>query len=89
MEEAVERGLPAQDFIPDALEEKIVAAADNLAFGENLQTIEQHKKNMLRQGVIEGAERCVTLHRELSQMCGMDLDVILSEKRMVENKSQP
>ena len=88
-EEAVEKGLPAQDFIPDALEEKIVAAADNLAFGENLQTIEQHKKNMLRQGVIEGAERCVTLHRELSQMCGLDLDVILSEKRMVENKSQP
>jgi uncharacterized protein (TIGR00295 family) len=80
-EEAVEKGLPALDFIPDSLEEKIVAAADNLAFGENLQTIEQHKQNMLRQGVIAGAERCVALHRELSQMCGIDLDELLSEQK--------
>ncbi|MBN2418032.1 MAG: HD domain-containing protein [Deltaproteobacteria bacterium] len=77
-EEAAQSGLPAEDFIPVTLEEKIVAAADNLAFGDNLQTIRQHEQNMIRQGVIEGAERCVALHRELSQMCGIDLDELLT-----------
>jgi uncharacterized protein (TIGR00295 family) len=77
-EEAVEMGLPARDFIPRSLEEKIVAAADNLAFGDKLQTIKEHERNMLRHGIIEGAERCVTLHHELSVLCGIDLDELLS-----------
>ncbi|MGD9159067.1 MAG: HDIG domain-containing protein [Desulfobacteraceae bacterium] len=79
-EEAVEKGLPPEDFFPRSLEEKIVAAADNLAFGDDLQTIRQHEQNMLRQGIIEGAKRCVALHQELSQMCGVDLDDLLKEK---------
>ena len=79
-EEAVKIGLPARDFIPLSLEEKIVAAADNLAFGDRLQTIYQHERNMLRHGVIEGAKRCVALHRELSKMCGIDLDELLADK---------
>lgn len=79
-EEAIQNGLPARDFIPHSLEEKIVAAADNLAFGDDLQTIKQHEQNMLRQGVIEGAKRCVALHKELSAMCGTDLDKLLTEK---------
>lgn len=77
-EEAIERGLPARDFIPRSLEEKIVAAADNLVFGDHLQTIKELERNMLRQGVIEGAERCVNLHHELSGLCGIDLDELLS-----------
>jgi uncharacterized protein (TIGR00295 family) len=79
-EEAVKIGLPARDFIPLSLEEKIVAAADNLAFGERLQTIQQHERNMLSHGIIEGAKRCVDLHRELSKMCGIDLDELLADK---------
>ena len=79
-EEAIEKGLPPQDFIPISLEEKIVAAADNLAFGDELQTIWQHEQNMIRHGVIEGAKRCVTLHKELSTMCGIDLDKLITEK---------
>ena len=87
-EEAIENGLPPQDFIPVSLEEKIVAAADNLAFGDELQTIWQHEQNLLRHGVIEGAKRCVTLHQELSGLCGIDLDVILSEQITVRNNSR-
>lgn len=79
-EEALEKGLPARNFIPHSLEEKIVAAADNLAFGDDLQTIKEHEQNMLRHGVIEGAERCVALHKELSAMCGIDLDKLLTQK---------
>ena len=77
-EEAMQNNLPPQDFIPVSLEEKIVAAADNLAFGDELQTIRQHEQNMLRHGVIEGAKRCITLHHELSGLCGIDLDDLLS-----------
>ena len=79
-EEATEKGLPERDFIPDLLEEKIVAAADNLAFGDRLQPIRQHEQNMLRQGVIGGAKRCVALHKELSEMCGIDLDELLADR---------
>ena len=78
--ETLEMGLPHEDFIPLTLEEKIVAAADNLAFGDSLQTIQQHEQNMLRQGVVEGAKRCIDLHKELSLMCGIDLDKLLSDK---------
>lgn len=79
-EEAMEKDLPALDFIPIALEEKIVAAADNLVFGDKLQTIRKHEQNMHRQGIIEGAERCVALHQELSKMCRVDLDELLADK---------
>ena len=49
--EARERGLPPQDYIPHTIEEKIVAGADNLAFGDELQTISQAEQNMHRQGL--------------------------------------
>lgn len=78
--EAIKMGLPAQDYIPIAIEEKIVAAADNLALGNRLQTIQQLEHNMRRKGIIEGAERCIALHRELSKMCGIDLDELLTGK---------
>ncbi len=78
--EAIEMGLPAQDYIPITIEEKIVAAADNLAFGDSLQTIKQLEQNMRRKGINEGAERCIALHRELSKMCGIDMDELLAGK---------
>jgi uncharacterized protein (TIGR00295 family) len=78
-EEALKNGLPGEDYFPVTLEEKIVAAADNLAAGERLQTIRQHEENLLKKCIAEGAKRCVDLHRELSRMCGMDLDKLLAE----------
>jgi uncharacterized protein (TIGR00295 family) len=76
-EEAIKNNLPEEDFIPITLEEKIVAAADNLASGDRLQTIGQHEENLLKRGINDGARRCVALHRELSEMCGIDLDELL------------
>ncbi len=75
--EAEEMGLPPEDYIPETIEQKVVAAADNLAMGHNLQTIKQHVDNMKKKGVIEGAERCLKLHQELSGMCGIDIDELL------------
>ncbi len=40
-EEAVKLGLPAEDFIPENLEEKIVSYADNLAAGDKIRTFEE------------------------------------------------
>lgn len=71
---AVELGLPAKDYMPQTLEEKIVAHADNL--------VEQHKRvkvaravEILKdQGLDEPAERVLKLHRELSEIAGIDID---------------
>lgn len=80
-EEAVNNGLPGEDYIPITLEEKIVAAADNLAAGDRLQTIGQHEANLLKKGILEGAKRCVALHREISEMCGIDLNDLLADNK--------
>ncbi len=71
---AVELGLPAKDYMPQAIEEQIVAHADNL--------VEQHKRvkvtravEILKgQGLDEPAERVSKLHRELSTIAGIDID---------------
>ncbi|MFO7872803.1 MAG: NAD(P)H-hydrate epimerase [Candidatus Undinarchaeales archaeon] len=42
--EAVKLGLPAEDFIPETLEEKIVSYADNLAAGDKIRTFEETLK---------------------------------------------
>jgi uncharacterized protein (TIGR00295 family) len=73
-EDAEKLKLPARDYIPKTLEEKIVAHADNL--------IEEHKKrpvsNVLKhyeeQGYKDVADKVWALHRELSDICGIDLD---------------
>ena len=78
--EAAEIGLPYEDYIPETIEQKIVAAADNLALGHKLQTIEQFVNNLKQKGVTEGAERSLDLHMELSEMCGIDLDELLKIK---------
>lgn len=82
-EEAVNSGLPPKDYIPLTLEEKIVAAADNLAAGDRLQNIVQHEEHLLKKGITEGAKRCVALHRELSEMCGIDLDILLAGNKKI------
>jgi uncharacterized protein (TIGR00295 family) len=82
-EEAVKNGLPCEDYIPITLEEKIVSAADNLAAGERRQTIAQHELHLLKKGITEGAKRCVALHRELSEICGIDLDILLASNKKI------
>ena len=40
-EEAISLGLPAKDYLPETLEEKVIAHADNLAAGAKLMTISE------------------------------------------------
>lgn len=75
-EDAVELGLPPDDYIPKTLEEKIVAHADNLIEGDKKQTIEEAVKEEIRKGNDKVADRMRLLHDELSKKCGIDLDEI-------------
>ena len=75
-EEAVKLGLPEKDYIPETLEEKIVAHADNLIQDYKRQRIEEEIKQAKEKGLEQVAQRLIDLHKELSDICGMDLDEI-------------
>jgi len=75
-EEAKKLGLPAKNYIPQTLEEKIVCHADNLIDNCRRQHIENEVKRALREGHKEYAERLVNLHKELNNICGTDLNHI-------------
>lgn len=75
-EEAKRLGLPVKDYVPITLEEKIVSHADNL--------IEETKKRPVRDviqrfeewGYGDVGKKILRLHKELSEICGIDLDLI-------------
>lgn len=75
-DEAVKLGLPAKDYIPKTIEEKIVAHADNLIQNNKKQAIEKEVEKALKKGQKKLAERLIKLHTELSDICGMDLNEI-------------
>ena len=75
-EEAVKLGLPEKDYIPETLEEKIVAHADNLIQDGEKQRIEDEIKQAKEKGLEQVAQRLIALHKELSDICGMDLNEI-------------
>jgi len=73
-DEAKKLGLPKKDFMPITLEEKIVCHADNLVDNCKKQKIEYEVERALREGHSEYAKRLVILHKELSDLCGVDLN---------------
>jgi len=75
-EEAKKLGLPEKDYIPLTLEEKIVCHADNLVDDSKKRPIEYEVEKALLNGHKEYAIRLVALHKELSDLCGMDLNKI-------------
>jgi uncharacterized protein (TIGR00295 family) len=75
-EEAVKLGLPEKDYIPETLEEKIVAHADSLIQDGGKQRIEDEIKQAKEKGLEQVAQRLIALHKELSDICGMDLNDI-------------
>lgn len=72
--EAKGLGLPAKDYVPETLEEKIVSHADNLIAGTQRTTVKQAVGWLVRQGLHEPALKVLKLHEELSAKCGMNLD---------------
>jgi tRNA (cytidine56-2'-O)-methyltransferase len=75
-EEAIRLGLPARNYMPETLEEKIVAHADNLIDGCDRCQIQEQVEKAINRGQKELAERLLSLHRELSEICGINLNEI-------------
>ena len=73
-DEAGRLGLPFRDYIPATLEQKVVSHADNLIAAYKRQTSAEHQGSMRAKGLGEQADRAAELHRELSELCGYDLD---------------
>jgi uncharacterized protein (TIGR00295 family) len=69
-------GLPKKDYTPKALEEKIVAHADNLMSGTRRTSVEEAVAHLARQGEHEAALKIMRLHEELSKACGRNIDNI-------------
>lgn len=74
--EAVKLGLPGRDFVPQTLEEKIVAHADNLVAGNRKIKLEEVISMYRKKGLNAPAERIIDLHKELSNLAGIDLDEV-------------
>jgi len=75
-EEAKKLGLPEKDYIPISLEEKIVCHADSLVENAKQQKIEKEIERALKDGFKGYARRLVELHKELSDICGMDVNKV-------------
>jgi tRNA (cytidine56-2'-O)-methyltransferase len=75
-DESLALGLPAKEYVPITLEEKIVAHADNLIDNDRMHPIQKEVEKALQKGHPKHAERLMALHRELSALCGMDLNDI-------------
>ena len=69
-------GLPYKDFIPETIEEKIVCHSDNLIDDCSRQKIECQIDRALKDGYKDYALRLANLHKELSEICGIDLNEI-------------
>jgi uncharacterized protein (TIGR00295 family) len=72
-EEAQEVGLPVKDYIPETIEEKIVAHADNMVLYKK-HPIKKTLDKLERKGKLDAKARMQALHKELSELAGTDLD---------------
>jgi len=75
-EEAIKLGLPPKDYSPETLEEKIVAHADNLIDRGKKQPIAHVIETLVQEGKPQVAKKVHRLHEELSDRCGVDLDLV-------------
>lgn len=76
VDEAKILGLPAKEYMPKTLEEKIVCHADSLIENSKKQNIEKEIEQALMNSHEEYAKRLVMLHKELSEICGIDVNKI-------------
>jgi len=75
-EEAQAIGLPKKDYVPETLEEKIVAHADNLMSGDRRTSIKEAVSHLARREQHDAAMKVLRLHEELSEICGANIDDI-------------
>ena len=72
-EEVKELGLPAGDYIPKTIEQKIVCHADNMVSDNKFVTHTYSVERLAHKGSMRGSKRIADLHKELSALYGSDL----------------
>ena len=75
-EEAIKLGLPKKDYSPIAIEEKIVAHADNLV-GNGYRSVEDVARIWEKKIGEKAVRRLLKLHNELSKLAGIDINEIV------------
>ncbi len=73
-DEAEAAGLPARDYVPRSLEERIVAHADNLFTGTKRLTVDEVVAKYERKGLGAAGKRIVDLHEALCRELGCDVE---------------
>jgi tRNA (cytidine56-2'-O)-methyltransferase len=73
-EEVKRLGLPEGDYVPNTLEEKIVCHADSLISHDRKITLKDLIERYRGQDLEKYISNLKKLHKELSDICGMDLD---------------
>ena len=79
-EEAMRMGLEPVPHMPETLEEKIVAHADNLIWRGRKVKHDVVVKWYERRGLTHVAERIKRLHLELRETCGVDMDEVMLDE---------
>jgi tRNA (cytidine56-2'-O)-methyltransferase len=74
--DAINLGLPARDYVPETIEERIIAHADNLVEDNKRLPISRSVQILHEKGLPEVAKRVQELHKTLSREAGIDLDEI-------------
>ena len=73
-DEAAELGLPARDYIPQTLEEKMVCHADNLYTGDTRLLLRELEAKYQQKRLQHAWERIRDLHEELSAVLNTDVE---------------
>ncbi|WP_018963481.1 HDIG domain-containing metalloprotein [Coprothermobacter platensis] len=77
-EEAKGFGLPVRSYVPVSLEEKILAAVDNLAFGDRMASKSEFIDDIKRKfDTTPLSERFFKLYDEVSSLLGEDLSLVV------------
>lgn len=69
-------GMPAKDYLPRSLEEKIVCHADNLWNVDRRSTLEEECKGLEAKGLHKAVPRMRALHAEIAELVGEDPETI-------------
>lgn len=77
-QEAKKLGLPEKDYIPESIEEMIVAHADNLT-SHGYRKLDEAIEEFERKAGKRAAFKIKELHKKLSKMAGIDIDEIVEE----------
>lgn len=80
-EQAQAWGWPKRRYVPERLEERIVAHADNLTFGTAYGRLADVEDKLASQDLDEVAERVRELHEDLEAQLGVDPDEVAASTR--------